>query len=106
MSEIIEIVKTEDFNEQIKTGVTLVDFWANWCGPCKMQGPVLEEFNAEMGDKIKVAKVDVDKNEKLCYQYGIMSIPFLAVFSNGELVNKAVGLTSKDGLKKLVEKYL
>lgn len=107
MSNVTEIISVEEFEKELKTDLpVLVDFFATWCGPCKMQSPILHEFADEMGDKVKIIKVDVDQNEKLAYQFGIMTIPTIAVFKNGELKEKNVGLTSKAGLSDLVIKYL
>jgi len=79
----------------------LVDFWAPWCGPCRMQAPVLEKF-AEANPDVKVVKINVDDNQELAMEYKIMSIPSLIVFKNGEAVNMAVGLQSKNALEELV----
>ncbi len=107
MNEIINVSGEEEFLKAIDCDKpVLVDFWATWCNPCKMQAPILHEFNQENGDKVKVVKVDVDLNEKLCYKYGVMSIPMLAVFKNGEMVDKTVGLTTKAGLSELVLKHV
>ena len=107
MSKIIDIVSIEEFNKEINADIpVVVDFWATWCGPCKMQAPVLHEFSEEMGDKIKVIKVDVDVLQKLAIDYGVYSIPTIMVFKNGELKEKTVGLTPKAGLSNLVIKYL
>ncbi len=107
MSNVTEIISVEEFEKELETDLpVLVDFFATWCGPCKMQSPILHEFADEMGDKVKIIKVDVDQNEKLAYQFGIMTIPTIAVFKNGELKEKNVGLTSKAGLSDLVIKYL
>lgn len=81
----------------------LVDFWAPWCAPCRMMAPVLEEFAKEYGEKIKVAKVNVDEEEKLASQYGIMSIPALLVFKNGKVTASSAGFIPKENLLKLVE---
>ena len=107
MSNVTEIISVEEFEKELETDLpVLVDFFATWCGPCKMQSPILHEFADEMGDKVKIIKVYVDQNEKLAYQFGIMTIPTIAVFKNGELKEKNVGLTSKAGLSDLVIKYL
>ena len=79
----------------------LVDFWAPWCGPCRMQTPVLEQFEKQYGGFIKVAKCNIDDNEKLAAQYGVMSIPTLVVFKSGEPATRAVGVQNLDALKKL-----
>ena len=100
-------IKDGNFEELLATGKPLVvDFWATWCGPCKMQAPILHEFKEEMGDKVKVIKVDVDELQKLAIDYGVYSIPTLMLFKNGELKEKTVGLTSKAGLSNLVIKHL
>ena len=105
--EIKNITGEEEFKAEIAGEVpVLVDFWATWCNPCKMQSPILHEFAEEMGDKIKVLKVDVDEVSSLCYEYSVASIPTLMVFKGGKLMDKTVGLTTKAGLSELVIKYL
>lgn len=79
----------QEFNNLVNDDFVLVDFYANWCGPCKMLSPVLEEVENSRG--VKVVKVDVDKNEEVARTYGVMSIPTLIMFKNGELVDKKVG---------------
>ena len=76
----------------------LVDFWAEWCGPCKMLSPVLDELAAELGEGVKIAKVNVDDNRDLAVQYGVKSIPMLLFFKDGEVKDKVVGLVPKDTL--------
>ena len=76
----------------------LVDFWAEWCGPCKMLSPVLDELAGELGEKVKSAKVNVDDNRELAMQYGVKSIPMLLFFKDGEIKDKVVGLMPKDTL--------
>jgi len=97
-----------DFKEQIidYEGVALVDFWAPWCGPCQMVGPVLEELEKEMGEKIKVAKVNVDEEGALGQEYQIMSIPAVFVFKNGEVVERLIGAMAKESYMEAVNKHL
>ena len=80
----------------------LVDFWANWCGPCRMLGPVLEQLAADRPE-VTVAKVDVDENMSLAAAYGVESIPMLLVFKNGQLVNKSIGFVSQPEIEKLLQ---
>ena len=84
-----------NFNEQIKEGVVLVDFFATWCGPCKMQAPVLEELKEDRSD-VKVVKIDVDQETEIARLYGVMSIPTLILFKDGNEVAKNVGFMPKE----------
>jgi thioredoxin 1 len=85
----------------------LVDFWAPWCGPCQMMGPVVEELANEYADKgIKIGKLNVDENHSTAGSYGVMSIPTFLVFKNGEVVDQTVGGVGKEGLKALLDKHL
>ena len=95
----------QNFKQEIAEGLVLVDFWATWCGPCKMIAPVLEELDAEMSDKVKIVKVDVDENQGTASDYGIMSIPTLLLMKDGETVDKVVGFRPKEALAELVEKH-
>ena len=76
----------------------LVDFWAEWCGPCKMLGPILEEISVDLKDKLQVVKVNLDENQDLAMKYSIRSIPTLLLFKEGELVDTKVGLLPKSDL--------
>ena len=101
-----EITLTIDnFEEEVlKSDVpVLVDFWASWCGPCKMLGPVISEIADESDGSFKVGKVNVDDEPELAEQYGIMSIPSIFVFKGGEVVNKQIGLTTKKDLLAMIK---
>jgi len=84
----------------------LVDFWANWCGPCKVIAPIVEELAREYKGKIKIGKVDVDHNPKTATKYGIMSIPTLIFFKNGKVTDQVVGALNKTDLKHKIEEYI
>lgn len=86
--------------------LTVVDFWATWCGPCKMQTPVLEQLDADYAGKVKFASLDVDQNQDLAQALGIMSIPSLVVFKNGQPTEKVVGFHPKAALKKYLDTKL
>lgn len=95
----------QNFSQETSEGLVLVDFWAPWCGPCKMIAPVLEELDADMGDKVKIVKVDVDENQETAGSHGIMSIPTLLLFKDGQPVDKVVGFKPKDALAELVNSH-
>jgi len=84
----------------------LVDFWAEWCAPCRMVAPVLEEIAREYKDKIKVCKVNVDEASDIASEYGVMSIPTLALFKDREIVDKAVGVVPKTDLAKMIDRHI
>jgi thioredoxin 1 len=94
----------QTFSNETGSGLVLVDFWAPWCGPCKMIAPVLEELDAEIGEKVKIVKVDVDENQETAGKFGIMSIPTLLVLKDGEVVDKVVGFQPKEALAERLEK--
>jgi len=81
-----------------------VDFWAPWCGPCQVMGPIVDELAKEIGEKIKVGKINVDENTESATKYGIMSIPSMKVFKDGKIVKEFLGIQSKDSLKQELEK--
>jgi thioredoxin 1 len=101
----ISNVTDQNFNTETSEGLVLADFWAPWCGPCKMIAPVLEELDSEMGDKVKIVKIDVDENQETAGKFGVMSIPTLLVMKNGEVVDKVVGFQPKDALAELLTKH-
>ena len=102
----MKVVEEKDFDEEIKEGVSLVDFYASWCGPCRIMANILEDIAEELGDKAKVFKVDVDSAEKLSKSFGIMSIPTLIIFKDGQMKEKHVGIWQQDECVNAVEKYL
>ena len=95
-------LKNENFKEEIKTGTVLVDFYADWCGPCKMLGPVIEEFSKE-NPSIIVIKVNVDEHEALAHEYAVMSIPTLLLIQDGQVVKKQVGFVPKEVLSSWIQ---
>jgi thioredoxin 1 len=98
----------DNFDEQIKkvSGPVLVDFWAAWCGPCKMIAPSLEQLAAEMAGRATVAKVNVDENGDVANRFGIRSIPTLMIFKEGRVVDQIVGALPKEQIRRMVEKHL
>jgi thioredoxin 1 len=92
----------DNLNEVLNNNIVLVDFYAEWCGPCKMLGPILETLANELND-VSIVKIDVDTNPKTAEQYGIMSIPALILFKNGKPVSIKQGFQSKEMLKKWIE---
>ncbi|WP_102026841.1 thioredoxin [Salirhabdus sp. Marseille-P4669] len=95
----------QSFNEETSNGLVLADFWATWCGPCKMIAPVLEELDSEMADKVKIVKLDVDENQETAQKFGVMSIPTLLLFKDGEVVDQVIGYQPKEALTELVNKH-
>ena len=104
---MVQHVSEADFNEVVlkHEGVVLVDFWATWCGPCKMIAPVLEELSYEVYNA-RFVKIDVDENPNIANKYQIASIPTLMIFKNGAPVETLVGFMPKDSLKEAVVKHL
>lgn len=100
----VELTDSNFENEVLSSDVpVLVDFWAEWCGPCKKIGPVVDELADEYGGKLKVGKVNVDDNSEVSMKYQIRSIPALMIFKNGEVVDQIIGAVPKSVLKKQVD---
>ncbi|HLD31182.1 MAG TPA: thioredoxin [Patescibacteria group bacterium] len=103
------ILNEENFeSEVIKSDVpVLVDFWASWCGPCQMMGPIIEELAKEMeGKLVKIAKLNIDEGQTVAEKYGVMSIPSFKIFKNGEVVNEFTGATTKEEIVERLEKFI
>ncbi|WP_261750545.1 thioredoxin [Streptococcus pyogenes] len=91
------------FVEETKEGLVVIDFWATWCGPCRMQAPILEQLSQEIDeDELKILKMDVDENPETARQFGIMSIPTLMFKKDGEVVKQVAGVHTKDQLKAII----
>jgi|WetSurMetagenome_2_1015567.scaffolds.fasta_scaffold211338_2 thioredoxin 1 len=105
-SENVKILTDGNFNATIKKGVSLVDFWAAWCGPCRVQGPIVDEIADEIGDKANICKLDIDQHKKTAGQLGIQSIPTILIFKDGKMVQKFVGVKSKPTFIKAIKSYI
>lgn len=104
---MVQILNDNSFNEEInKEGVIVVDFFASWCGPCKMLAPVFEDLSNEMGDNANFFKVDIDQSLELARTYGINTVPTMLVFKNGEVVDKMVGFIPKESLRSKISEQL
>jgi len=108
MSNVIELQGEENFNTNVLNSdkPVLVDFWAEWCGPCKQLSPTVEEIAIENQDKLKVCKMDVDSNREIAAKFGIRSIPSLIIFKNGEPAGIEIGALSKQQLEEFISKVV
>lgn len=103
---MVKEINDAAFNEAIKNGVVIVDFWASWCGPCKMLGPVIEELSEELGEKADFLKLNVDDNPVTANVFRISSIPTVIVFKDGKIAETLVGFRPKAAIKSILEKYI
>ena len=102
---MVQIFTKENFKDDVINSKipVLVDFYAEWCGPCKMMAPIIEEFSVDYEGKYKVGKVNIDQDEQLASEYGVMSIPTIKVFKNGKVVSTSVGATTKAHLLEMMQ---
>ena len=105
---MIKEIKDDDFSKTVSGSgePVVVDFWASWCGPCKMLSPIMDEVSEEVGAKAKFFKLNVDENPNVASQFKIASIPTVMVFKDGNVVDKFVGFRPKDAVKQVVEKHI
>jgi thioredoxin 1 len=106
MSDLVAHITDAEFQSTVAEGITLVDFWAPWCGPCRMIAPILDELAGELKDKARIVKINVDENPTVAGQFGVMSIPTLLLFKNGQKVDQKVGGQAKPQLKAFIEQAL
>ncbi|MBV6493142.1 MAG: Thioredoxin [Turneriella sp.] len=102
---LVQEISDQNFSDKIASGLVMVDFWAPWCGPCRMVAPVLEDLQKEMSGKVSIVKMNVDENPETAMKFGITSIPTLMVFKNGEVVDRAVGAAPKEHYKNILSKH-
>lgn len=101
---MVDEITDATFEEETSEGVVLIDFWATWCGPCKMQSPVIDQLAEERQD-VKFTKMDVDQNQETARDLGIMAIPTLLIKKNGQIVDRLTGYTPKEKLNQILDQY-
>lgn len=106
MAEDLKYLNDDNFQDTINKGVTLVDFYADWCGPCRMIAPIVEELAKELNGKATIAKLDVENAPKTSQNFQVTSIPTIILFKNGKEVQRVIGVKDKTALKKMIESAL
>lgn len=102
----VVVITDKNFDKTIAKGVTFVDFWAEWCRPCRMQGPIVSEIAGELKGKITVGKLDIDMNKKVPQRFQVQNIPTMLIFKDGVVVERIVGLTDKATLMNYINKHI
>ncbi len=98
-------INDSNFKDEISQGLVLVDFWAEWCGPCRMVAPVLEELSKEYSSKVSIKKLNVDENQLSAQMFGVQSIPTMILFKDGKVVDKIIGALPKTQIKNFIDRY-
>lgn len=101
-----KIVNSNEFENEVKEGLVIVDFFADWCGPCKMLAPIFEELSNEMAGKVKFVKVNVDDSGDIANKFSVVNIPTMVILKDGEKKESMVGFIPKDAIKEKLEKYI
>jgi thioredoxin 1 len=104
--EAKKIINEEEFNNAIENGVSLIDFNAPWCAPCRAQGPIVQQLSEQFEERAVIAEMNIDENQQTAMKLGIQSIPTLAIFKNGKEIQRFIGLQSQDTLSAAIEKVL
>ncbi len=104
--EAKKIINEEEFNNTIKNGVSLIDFNAPWCAPCRAQGPIVQQLSEQFEERAVIAEMNIDENQQTAMKLGVQSIPTLAIFKNGKEVQRFIGLQSQDMLSAAIEEVL
>jgi thioredoxin 1 len=106
MGTQLKYLNDENFTQEIASGVTLVDFYADWCGPCRMMEPVIEELASEMEGRANIAKLDIESAQQTTSTFNVTSIPTIILFKDGEEVERFIGVKSKEDLNRFISKHL
>jgi thioredoxin 1 len=103
MSDLVKHISDAEFQAATASGTTLIDFWAPWCGPCKAIAPALDELAEEYGDQVQIVKINIDENQVVAGQFGVMSIPTLILFKDGQKIAQKTGAGNKAALKTFID---